>query len=192
MGISTAAAIGLAVSAVGTGVAAYGAIQQSNAASDAANYNAQVAANNQKIAQQKASAAAAAGDAQAAATQQKTRATVGAIAAAQAAGNIDVNSGSAVDVRSSSAELGELDAISVRQKAAQTAYGYQTDATSFQDQSNLDTSQAENASAAGGVSATGSILGGVGSAATNWAKYQTQAAGSMTAPGDFAGSAGLG
>lgn len=59
---------------------------------------------------------------------------MGAIKAAEAAGNVDVNSGSAVDVQSSAAALGELNAITIRGNAAKEAYGYETQSTSFENQ----------------------------------------------------------
>ncbi len=61
----------------------------------------------------------------------KTRGQVGAIEASQAASNITVGSGSAVDVRSSAAEMGELDALTIRSNAEKQAYGYQTQAAAF-------------------------------------------------------------
>ena len=185
MGIaaSTVAIISAVSSAVGGVVSVYGQMQSAHAAEAAANYNAQVASNNQIIAQRNATMAAQAGEQQAAVAEQKTRAEAGAIKAGQAAGNIDVNSGSAVDVQSSAAELGELNAITLRSNAAKTAYGYQTQGSGYGDQATLDRSQASYQSTAGAIGAASTFLGGMGSAATNYEKYQLQAAGSMTAPG---------
>ena len=177
MGLGVAGSIA-AVSAVagiaGAGVGVYGSIQSSNAASASAKYNAQVAQQNQQIAMQNATSAGQAGEAQAAQAEQKTRAEVGAIKAASAAGNIDVNSGSALDVRSSADELGELNAITIRGNAAKQAYGYETQGTSFQNQATLDTSQAASASTAGEIGAGSTFLGGVGNAASNYGKYLQQ------------------
>ena len=162
---SAAASIGSAV------VGGIGAISQGQAASASANYNAQVAQNNAKIAQQNATWAAQQGETQAATQEAKTRATVGAEKAAQAASGIDVNSGSAVDVRSSAAALGELNALTVRSNAARQAYGYQTQAASDTGQAALDKSQASSASEAGFLNAGTTVLGGLGSAASNYGKY---------------------
>lgn len=176
-----AASVGAAAAVAGAGVSAVGAMQSASAQSQAATYNSEVAAQNTQIANNNATAAAQAGEQQAAVASGKTKAEVGAIKTSQAAGGIDVNSGSAVDVQSSAAQLGELNAITIRSNAARTAYGYQTQAAGYQDQSALDTSEAENASTAGDIGASSSILGGVGSAASNWQKYQTQAGAGMNA-----------
>lgn len=157
-------------------VGAYGSIMQGQAAADAANYNAEVAKQNANIATQKAGIAGQTGEAQAAMQEQKTRATVGAIKAGQAASGLEVDTGSAVDVRSSAAELGQLDALTVRTNAAKEAYGYTTQATSDMAQSQLDKYEAATAGTAGAIGAGSSLLGGVGSAATNWAKFQMQGA----------------
>lgn len=184
MGISpTVLAIGaLATSAIGAGVGAYGQVQASNAASASAKANAQIAENNQQIATNNANAAVQAGNQQAAMSQAKTRASVGAIKASQAAAGIDVNSGTDVDVRSSAADLGELDAINIRGNAAKTAYGYQAQGTSFENTANLDTAQAANATTAGAIGAGSTLIGGLGSAGSNWSKFQTQAGSGMVAP----------
>lgn len=166
--LATAASYATIGSAVIGGI---GAISQGQAASASANYNAQVAANNAKIAQQNATWAAQQGETQAATQEAKTRATVGAEKAAQAASGIDVNSGSAVDVRSSAAALGELNALTVRSNAARQAYGYQTQAASDTGQAALDKSQASSASEAGFLNAGTTVLGGLGSAASDYGKY---------------------
>lgn len=147
----------LTVAAVG--MQALGSIAQGNAAAKSANYNAAIASNNAQIATNNATLAAQQGAANAGIEQQKTRATVGAIKAAQAANGVDVNKGSAVDVRSSAAELGELNAITIRSNAARSAYGYQTQAASDQAQAQLDRQQGKYAKQAGYVKAGTSILG---------------------------------
>lgn len=168
------APVALALTAVSAVVGTVGAIRSANAQADAAKYNASIAQQNQQIAQQNATLAAQAGEQQAAVQEQKTRATIGAITAGQAASGVDINSGSAVDVRSSAAELGELNAITIRSNAAKEAYGYQTNATGFQNQATLDKSSAANASTAGEIGATSTLLGGFGSAASNYTKYLNQ------------------
>lgn len=183
-GATSAIAIAsLATAVAGVGLGAYGAISSADAASASAKFNAATAAQNQQIATQNANLAEAAGEQQAGMAQQKTRAEVGAIKASQAASNVDVNSGSAVDVQSSAADLGELNAITIRSNAAKQAYGYETQSTGYQDQSNLDTSQAANATTAGGITAGSTILGGVGSAGSNYANFLNQSSGGFTAPG---------
>ena len=163
--LGTIASIGSAI------IGGFGAIQQGRAASASANYNAQVAANNAKIAQQNATWAGQAGEAQAAASEAKTRAAVGATQAAQGASGVDVNSGSASDVRASQAEIGMLDALTIRSNAARQAYGYQTQSASDTAQSKLDKSQAKNDSTAGLIGGGATLLGGLGTTAMNYGKF---------------------
>ena len=155
----------LAAGVASAGVGAYGSISSGIAQSNQAKAEAQVAANNATIAQQNAVRASQSGEQQAAESEQKTRAQVGAIKAAQAANGTDVNSGTNVDVRSSAAAQGELNALTIRSNAARTAYGYQTQSQSYQTQSNLDNSQASNAAISGGINGASTLLSGAGKAA---------------------------
>lgn len=173
MGFSAAtlAEIGTVTSVVGAGVGALGAIQQGKAAKASATYNAEVATNNANIAKQNASFAAQEGTANTEAAQMQSRAKVGAIAANQGASGVDVNSGSSLDVRSSAAELGELNALTVRSNAARQVYGYQTEGENYQAQAGLDTAQAANAMPAADIGAASSLLGGVGSTASTYSNF---------------------
>lgn len=75
----------------------------------------------------------------------------------QAANGIDVNSGSAAQLQDDTAMIGELDALTIQNNAAREAYGYRIQA----DQDRMNAAQTlTNA----GNKATGSILGGLGSA----------------------------
>lgn len=162
--MATVAALAtVAVAVIGAGVSVYSAIEQGNANADMARYQAQVAANNQSIAEQNARLTAASGEAAVNREQLKTRAVVGALKAQEAAHGLDVNTGSAVDVRSSAAELGELNALTVRSNAAREAYGYETQSQNFADQSKLDVAQAGNAETSGYLKGASSLLSGVSS-----------------------------
>ena len=162
-------------SLVSTGLSAVtsaiGAERQAQAESGAANYNAAIAAQNQAMARQNAIAASAAGEQQAAMSQQKTRARLGGIITGEAAGNIDVMKGSAVNVQSSERALGLQDALTIKSNAAREAYGYQTQAYNFGAQSNLDKFQAESAAAGGDITAASTLLGGAASAGNEYARF---------------------
>lgn len=179
---STIATVGAAASLVGGAVSALGSVETASAQEKAAQYQAQVAANNQKLATQNAAQAEAAGSTAVEQQGLKTKAEVGAIKAAQAASNIDVNQGSAVDVRSSAAELGELDALTIRSNAEKQAYGYQTQAQSFAGQEALAKSQAAQAPIAGAIGAFGSILSGASGAAGQYLNWQRAAGGDTWNP----------
>lgn len=162
----------LGASAIGGAAGAYGSYMQGQATAGAAKYNAAISKEQAALSEQKATMAGQAGEQQAAMQEQKTRATVGAIKAAQAGSGLEVDVGSAPDVRASAAELGQLDALTIRSNAAKEAYGYRTQAVSEKAQSALDEFEAKSASEAGTIGAASTFLGGLGSAATNWAKYQ--------------------
>lgn len=172
--IATAALI---TAAVGTGIAGYGAYAQGDAASKAASYNASIENMNAALSSQNTVIAEQAGQAQTGMQGQKTRATVGSIAASQAASGIEVGSGSALDVRFSARELGELDALTIRSNAAREAYGYRNQAVSHESQGTLSGFEAKNARIAGEVNAAATLLGGASSAGSNYADYQLKSSG---------------
>lgn len=142
--------VGAVVSAVGTAVSAIGA-------GNAANYQAQVANNNAQIAQNNAKYATAAGQQKAEEESLKQSQALGAIKARTAANNVDVNTGSAVDVQASQRETGELDAETVLNNAELQAYGYRSQATSFEAQAGLDEMQASEAPVAGLFNTVGNL-----------------------------------
>lgn len=157
-GVSATTAIEV-VAVAGAAASAYGAMQSAHAQASSDKFNQQVANNNAAIATQNATYAANAGEEAAADQQQKNRAKIGGILANQGASGIDVNQDSAVDVRDSAAQLGQLDTETIRANAARKAYGYQVDSVSDTNQSNLDKYAASNAEKAGNINAAGSVLG---------------------------------
>lgn len=177
---TTLAGAGLALSAVGTGVGVMGSLQTAAAQQASAKYQAQVAAGDQQIALQNASFAANSGEEQAAVQEQKTRTQEGEILASQASSGVDVNSTTASDVRTSEEKLGALDADTIRSNAARQAYGYQTQATNFENAESADVAQGENAETAGGIGAATSLFSGAGNASLNYAKIIGNASGVKT------------
>ena len=136
------AAIAPVLGLVGAGVSAVGSIEQGQAQSNAATYQAQVAQNNAIIEQQNAQYAVEAGQAKAQATSLKGAATSGKLKTAQAANNIDVNSGSAVNVQQSQRETNELDPETVLNNAELQAYGYRSQAVNDTAQAGLYSAEA--------------------------------------------------
>jgi hypothetical protein len=165
-------AVAAVAGVVGSAVSAVGAIQSANAQASAASYQAQVAKNNQTTAYQNAEYAEQAGQAKAEDQSLKARAQLGAARTNAAASGLDVNSGSAADVQTTQAETGTLDTQRTIDQANLQAYGYRTQAASFGDQAQLDTMTAQDASASAPIAAAGSVLSGISSLGTNWAKMQ--------------------
>src|SRR5258708_3011792 len=100
----------LVLTAAATGMKVMGDIQAGQAKASAAKYNAQVARNN-------AIYASAAGSSQAAAESMKNADLLGRIKAGIGANNVDINTGSAKDVRGSARILGNIDAQTVENNA---------------------------------------------------------------------------
>jgi hypothetical protein len=132
-----------------------------------AQYNAQVAANNQKIAQQNAGIALQQGTVAEENQRLKTGGTISNIEAQQAASGINPNKGSALNVRSSAAETGELDALTIRSNALMKNWDYTNQANAYGAQSQLYGAEANWAVA-------NSILGGASSVSNKWLNYQRQ------------------
>src|SRR5215467_5497111 len=102
----TTAALSAGLGAAGAGIGAIGQIQQGQAQAAQARYEAQVAANNQAIASYNAARTTAAGEGQAYIQGLRAREALGAATAGMAAEGLDVNTGSARDVRTSRAITG--------------------------------------------------------------------------------------
>ncbi len=147
-------------------VSATGNILGGFSEANTANAQSQIARNNSLIAQQNARYAMASGEQNAANEGLKTRADVGSLKAGQAAGGIDVNTGSAVDVRESKSETGLLDALTIRSNAARQAYGQDLEAQQYTAQSKLYRNQAKAAPYLGFLKAGGSLLSGAAAAKT--------------------------
>jgi hypothetical protein len=179
-GVSTAAAAApswlayasTGASVLGAGLSAVGSLSQAAAESGASKYNASIESQNANIAKNNAAIAGQAGEAQAFMQQERTRSLVGQIKANQAASGIDVNQGSAPEVRSSAASLGELDAMQIKSNATRQAYGYNVQSASDTASSGLSQYEASNANTAGAIGAASTFLGGTGNAGLNWMKYQ--------------------
>lgn len=161
------------IGGIGAAVSGAGALQSGAASSAAYGYKAQVAENNAAIAKQKAVLDIQSGEIAAVNKGLQTRALVGKEKATQAAAGIDVNTGSAADVRAGSAELGMLDALTIRSNAAKQAWADEVQATSDTAQARLDRMAGDQAETAGMIGAAGSLLNGVSTVGGNYAKWQT-------------------
>ena len=183
------AAGGLALSAVGTGVSVMGAMQNAAAAKASADYQAKVAQGNEAIAAQNATYTAAEGEANAAIQDQKTRAAIGTEIAAEGSSGVDVNGASSSALRTSTAELGQLDANTIRSNAARQAYGYEVQASGFQNNASADTATGQNAQTAGNISGAAGLLSGAGNASLNYANVMNKGSGLGDTPSGVIGAA---
>ncbi len=164
--VSTATALAagsMAMSAAGSVMGAIGQGQQAAAAAGQANYQAQLARNNQMIAEWNAQRALQQG--QVAEQQQrfKTSQVIGSQRAALASQGSDVNSGSPLDIVGDSARAGEFDAQTIRNNAAMQAYGFRVQAANAGAQSELYRQSAANTMDALPFGIGSSLLGGASS-----------------------------
>jgi hypothetical protein len=134
------------------------------AQSQAADYNAQVARNNQIIANQQAQSALQVGQTEEESKRIQTGEMGAAIVANEAASGVNPNTGSALSVRSSAAETGELDALTIRYNANLQARNLQYQGAQYGAQAQLYSSVA-------GWDVVNSILGGASSVSNKWLQY---------------------
>ena len=153
----------LAVGAIGAGVTAAGQVEQGQATANAANYSAQVAANNAKTEEQNAVYAEKAGAAQGEATGRKGAAALGKVKTAQAANSVDVNTGSAARVQESERATNELDTETVLNNSELQAYGYRSQAVGFTAEQGLKEAEAKQAPIGADYAAAGGLLGNASS-----------------------------
>ena len=152
------------------GINAAGSITQGFAASQAANYNEKIAQQNAQIATQNAGWAGAEGEQQVGMAGLKAQQEEGNVKVAQAANNVDVNTGSAKDVQSSVAKMAMLNEMNIRSTAAQKAYGFENQAVSAEEQSKLYGMERKSDETGGILKGVGSMLGAEASASeySNW------------------------
>jgi hypothetical protein len=99
--------------------------------------------------------------------QLRNRARLGQQKLALSEKNIDVSSGSALDILGDTAMMGKLDEITVRQNFEREAIGYKTQSYNFNAQAEVDRMEAKNASTAGTIGAFSTGLGSLGTIYSN-------------------------
>lgn len=120
------------VSTVGGGVLkGIGAARADKAAAEAASYQAGVARNNQIIADNNAQREIDKGRVDEQAKRMQTQALIGSLAASAGGSGFDVNSGSKLEVRKSTADLGDLDALTIRNNALARSDAYKNQSAQF-------------------------------------------------------------
>lgn len=166
--------VGSIAQMAGAHIAAQGQVDTASANAQAAVFNEGVALNNAELLKENATRTGQAGVAQAGISEQQTRSQVAGIITNQAAAGVNVDSGSAVNVRNSASMEGMLNALTIRSNAAKQAYAYQTEAASQTATAGLDKAQAAYDISAGNKAAKGTILGGAANATSNFGNYLLQ------------------
>jgi hypothetical protein len=171
-GLEVAAFASLALGAAGTAMNVIGQGQQAQAQAGQANYQAQVARNNQMLAERNATLAEQQGAADVQRQQLKTAQLEGSQRAALAAQGGDVNSGSPLDILGDTARAGATDVATIRNNAAQQAYGYRLQGANAAGQASLSSATAANTMANLPFGIGSSLLGGASSLASKWRDYR--------------------
>lgn len=138
-------------------IAIGGSLLQAQNAKQGGDYQSAVLDQNAEYKQKAADETIAAGNTSADWQRVRTKQAIGTQRTALAGNGIDVNSGSAAQLQDDTAMLGELDALTIQNNAAREAFGYKV-------QSVQDINNAKQVKKNASASATGSILGGLGSA----------------------------
>jgi len=147
------------VMVLSAGIEGIGQIAAGNANAAASKYNAQVAEQNAKIAEQNARWVGADADQRLAMEGMKNKERLGRITTNQAASGLDLNKGSAADVRTSQSMIDKLDSLTIRSNAAREAYGLQTQAQSYKADAAMSRSRAKYERRAGYIAAASTVLG---------------------------------
>lgn len=121
--------------------------------------NADIAENNARLAQADADATNAMATRESEQQAWRTRALIGQQRAAIAGNNLDPVLGTPAEIMGETAMFGEVDQQTIRQNAARNAWGFNAQAQNFRTQGQLSRWS-------GNAQATGSILGGLASAAS--------------------------
>jgi len=165
--LGASAIAGIAGGVVG-GISSY---QQGKQQQAYYNYQAKVQQENAKIAESNAAMERQQGIEEARLQRIKSAQAIGSQKTAMAANGVDVTQGTALDVIEDTAAMGELDALQTRYNYERKALAYESQASNFKNQSNLDVIAGQNAYSAGKMNALASGLEGVskvGSVATKW------------------------
>lgn len=167
-GFTTATAISTGLSVLGTGASVAGKLKGGSASSEAARFRAQVAENNAKMYEQMATRVVQGGEVASDVEGLRTQQKVGATKVAQAANNVDVNKGSAVDVQAGVAQAGRVNQLTTLSNAQTQGYGYRVRAAQERAQAGLDVQEGSNAQTAGLIGAGSSLLGAASSLPFSW------------------------
>ncbi|ARN80679.1 hypothetical protein [Methylocystis bryophila] len=174
--VSAASALaGPAISLAG-GLMNYGGARAAGTASyNAGLYSAMVAANNAVLENRQAGMTMEAGEVAASNRGFQVKQQVNQEQAQQGGAGIDSSTGSAVAVRAGTKAAGMADALNIRSNAANQAYAEEVQATSDQNQANLDVMAARNAKKAARIQALTGLLNSVSTAGTQFSHWEFDA-----------------
>lgn len=165
-----------------SGVMQYqGTIAQGKAQSNALRYEADVNKNNAVIQERLSADAIERGREE----ERLHRIKIGQLSAKQqnalALNGVEANSGTALDILGDTAQIGELEALTIRSNAAREAYGYDLNANNYTNSANNNLTAARNVRSSSRFSAMTTALSTAGSVGGDWYKYKQMGAFSTSA-----------
>lgn len=164
-------AISIASTVASTGMGVMSSIQQGKARQAQAEYQADVARQNQQLAEQQASAQRKEGYDNMIAKRQETAKLIGRQRAAAGASGATVDVGSSLDLQADTAAQGEIDALNIYNQASDKAYGTQLQGWNYGQQAAGYDAQADAAGSSIWSNAAGTALGGIAQIGSTWGKY---------------------
>jgi len=153
---------------VGTGIRMYGQLSAANAASNQADFNAQVAANNAAIANENADAALDKGEADKRDQRRETRQRIGLQKAQLAAAGFGVSGGSSIDILGDTAALGELDVLRIGVDADNRATNFRNQSSNFSESASFGRKSSSNRKKAGFINAGSTLITGASRAGSSF------------------------
>lgn len=155
-----AAGLPLIASLLSTGVGVAGTVYTAQAGAAAATASEQQNRNNQIIAQRNAKDARDRGVVAEQDVQLRTRALLGKQKNILSERNLDVGSGSALEIIGDTASFGKLDALTTRQNAEREAISYEAQGSNFAAQADQDRMRARSSAFEGIIGGFSTALGG--------------------------------
>ena len=170
MGISstTLAYASIASTVASTAFTMIGQQQQAAAQKGNLRHQEAIAQNNKTIMQYREADAKKRGQAAADDHRQKVLVLKGRQRAVMASTGFEINSDDAIDILADTAEMGELDALTIQNNADREAWGYAIEGSNAGNQAAMYGAQASNVSPL--LSAGTTLFAGVGSVADKWTK----------------------
>ena len=175
MALAPALAIAsLAFSAFGTGASFIGQIRAGQAAQAQANFQAQIARNNQIIAQRNADDARDRGKIAADLQRQKNAQLRAKQKTTLAANNVLIGQDAALQLEEDTAAIGELDALTIQSNAEREALGFEAQGAGFGAEASLQGLVGDNARSSSFLKAGSSLLSGTAAVADKWVAFKRE------------------
>lgn len=168
MNAPTTGALGIGATLLSGISSAKGAAQLGAAQQGMYNYQAGIANLNAQIAKQNEDYARDLGERQAGQYGMQAAQRKGQTSVALASSGLDINTGSAANVRASQDLITHMDLDTIRSNAAKAAYDYDVQSVQYENQAKLYQMAGTNAAAAAKINVTSSILGTAASVSDKW------------------------